>query len=74
MIVILKSILKNYPDRNKQDKMQKRARELKEKIVKNNKEPLVGSGENIGKNLLSEGRRIGGINGTCSVNELNLRQ
>ena len=60
MIVILKSLFKNYPDRIKQEKMQRKVRDFKEKMM----EPP----EPQGKSLLA-GRVGGGM--TCSANELN---
>lgn len=75
MIVILKSLFKNYPDRIKQEKVMKRAREFRGRILKgggNDKESASGS-SGPAKTLLSEARRVGGIHGTCSANELNLR-
>ena len=55
--------------------MIKKSREFKERMLKgsSDKEFSSGPGE-AGKTLLSEARRIGGIHGTCSANELNLRQ
>jgi hypothetical protein len=75
MIVILKSLFKNYPDRVKQEKMLKRVKDFKERMLKgagNDKESASGS-SGPAQTLLSEARRIGGIHGTCSANELNLR-
>lgn len=75
MIVILKSLFKNYPDKIKQEKLLKRAKDVKANILKGvgtEKESHSGSSGPV-KTLLSEARRIGGINGTCSANELNLR-
>jgi hypothetical protein len=59
MIVILKSLFKNYPDRIKQEKIQRKVRDFKEKME---------SPEHPGKTLLA-GRIGGGM--TCSANELN---
>ena len=60
MIVILKSLFKNYPDRIKQEKMQRKVRDFKEKMMESPEAP--------GKSLLA-GRIGGGM--TCSANELN---
>ena len=55
--------------------MLKKAREFKERMLKGSRDKEVSSGPaEPGKTLLSEARRIGGIHGTCSANELNLRQ
>jgi len=63
MIVILKSIFKNYPDRAKQDKLTKRERELRQKM--NYDKDLAE-----GNTLLASHLRGGGIHGTGSANEL----
>jgi len=76
MIVILKSIFKNYPDKLKQEKLAKRIKELKEKsILKHDISTGKESVKVLPKNtLLSESqRRIGGLHGN-SANDLNFRQ
>lgn len=60
MIVILKSLFKNYPDRIKQEKKLRKVRDFKEKMMESPEVP--------GKSLLA-GRIGGGM--TCSANELN---
>ena len=73
MIVILKSIFKNYPDKAKQEKIAKRASERRTRLISKG----AGDNQNVngpsgfGKTFLSEARRIGGISGTGSANELN---
>lgn len=74
MIVILKSIFKNYPDKVKQEKMSRKVREFKERMLKgsNDNDHSARPGD-PGKTLLSEATRRG-ILGTSSANELHLRQ
>jgi len=90
MIVILKSIFKNYPDKVKQEKILKRQRELRAKLQHQAAQKehgliniqgasttnLNGAGGLISHNktLLSESKRIGGIQGTSSANELKHRE
>ena len=75
MIVILKSIFRNYPDRLKQDKISKRAVEKRKEQMRRWMGRGAGESANatngFARTFLSEGRRIGGISGTGSVNELN---
>jgi len=77
MIVILKAIFKNYPDKLKQEKLAKRVKEIKERAIKAQHEQSSGkeSVKVLPKNtLLSEStRRIGGIHGTSSANDLSTR-
>lgn len=91
MIVILKSIFKNYPDKVKQEKILKRQRELRAKLQHQAAQKEHGliniqgasttnlNGGGLGlnshnKTLLSESKRIGGIQGTSSANELKHRE
>ena len=64
MIFILKAIFKCYPDKNKQEKIKKKNRELRQLQPPEGSEP---------KTLLSQSRKIGGFNGTGSANELFLK-
>lgn len=69
MIVILKSIIKNYPDKTKQEKINKRHREIKSKLQSRafdlsqpfnsaNGYSLISQNQ---KSLLYDSKRIGGI-------------
>ena len=71
MIVILKSIFRNYPDRLKQDKVSKRASEKRRRWLGRAAGESANATNGFARTFLSEGRRIGGISGTGSVNELN---
>ena len=83
MIVILKSILKNYPDKAKQERILRKQREYKKAHGRpgdqSSTNPAQGVGAGLGgtathtpKTLLQESKRIGGIHGTSSANDLGL--
>lgn len=86
MIVILKSILKNYPDKAKQERILRKQREYKKRHGRGGDQSaqnqasggasahagLGGTASHTPKTLLQESKRIGGIHGTSSANELSL--